>query len=140
MSLAAHSPCPPLRPPVWRFVAVRQLSLFTPSVQPETDPAASAGLGPSAICHPQSAICNPQSAISPPALASLLAYDPPAAAVVLAALNDAQRLAQARAQSRLPTRQGTAADPAALLDEWASLIRAAADCAPPLAPCDKRTA
>lgn len=119
---------------------MRQLSLFTPSVQPETDPAAAAGLGPFAVCNPQSAICNPQSAISPPALASLLAYDPPAAAVALAALDDAQRQAQARAQSRLPTRQGTAADPAALLDEWASLIRAAADCAPPLAPCDKRTA
>ncbi len=71
---------------------MRQFFLSTPSVQPEADPAAAAGIGPSAICNLQSAICNLKSAIPLPA---------------------------------------------ALLDEWASFIHAAADCA--ASPCPRRS-
>lgn len=65
--------------------------------------------------------------LDPATLSALLAHDPPGAAQALAALDDAARQTLAHAQARLPTRQGTAVTAAALLVEWAWLIRAARD-------------
>jgi hypothetical protein len=78
------------------------------------------------VCCPPSppSLCLPVP-LDPFALAYLLARDPPTAAALLAALDEAQRYAQACAQARLPTRHGAAATPDALLTEWAWLIRAA---------------
>jgi hypothetical protein len=69
----------------------------------------------------------PRSPLDPHALDALLARDPPAAALALAALAEGQRHAQARAQALLPTRHGTAVCAAALLAEWAWLLRAAGE-------------